>query len=181
MTPLKKHLFVTLSLILSTSVIAGVSDIKSNGSARGYDLIQDGVNSSIGDPGFVTNSLGSDEYKPRFKLDQASGQPLAIDITNATGSPSIDLSRTTGSNTAIDEIVSANPEPTLGSWVRYYSTIPSGETVFNISSLGSCTIIDSFARLEKLNTRRQCTGGGRDGGRDCRTETYYTYTYHKCQ
>lgn len=101
-----KTLLSTLiaSLILSPAAMSSVSDMKSSGSANGYNLIEDSITSSQSNPGFVTNSLGSDNYSPKISLNGSRGKPAAIDLTNGTGSPAINLSRTSGYNGNISSL-----------------------------------------------------------------------------
>lgn len=101
-----KTLLSTLiaSLILSPAAMSSVSDIKTSGSAKGYNLIGDSISSSRTNPGFVTNSLGSDNYSPKINLSGSRGKPAAIDLTNGTGAPAINLSRTHGYNGNISSL-----------------------------------------------------------------------------
>ncbi|MEQ6343958.1 hypothetical protein [Vibrio cyclitrophicus] len=107
------------AVVFSPLAVSGVADLKSNGSVKGYNLIEDSITSSQSNPGFVTNDLGSDNYKPKFKLDGASGRPTNIDLTNGTGAPAISLVNTHGTNGQIaDQIV--NSSVTKGVWMELY-------------------------------------------------------------
>ncbi len=97
------------AVVFSPLAVSGVADLKLKGSVKGYNLIEDSITSSQSNPGFVTNSLGSDNYSPKISLNGSRGKPAAIDLTNGTGSPAINLSRTNGYNTNIASLSSAEP------------------------------------------------------------------------
>lgn len=114
---------LTMSL-LSAVAHSSVSSMKTNGSARGYSLLEDHYFPTLNDPAFGTNELGSDDYSPNLNLDGASGRPLALDISNATGAPSIHLGNTIGSNSNISNAIdSANRSGgnQYGRWVHEHT------------------------------------------------------------
>lgn len=101
-----KNLSIAIILLANHSyVFASVEQMKLSGSLSGYELVEDRFTPSVTNPAFVTNELGSDDYKPRIKLDAASGKPTAIDISNASGAPSINLGNSWGSNNSINNAI----------------------------------------------------------------------------
>lgn len=117
---------IMAAVVLSPLAVSSVENIKTTGSAKGYDLIEDNISSSRNDPGFVTNSLGSDNYSPRISLDGSRGRPAAIDLTNGTGSPAINLSRTSGYNSSISSSINdvvKNGSNQTGVWTTWGSNI----------------------------------------------------------
>lgn len=127
---------VIASLILSPAAMSGVSDLKLSGSAKGYNLIEDSISSSRTNPGFVTNSLGSDNYSPKISLNSSRGKPTAIDLTNGTGSPAINLSRTSGYNGNISSLSSTKKKD----FVRYHNWSHKPPTTMKSTSTHICAL-----------------------------------------
>lgn len=98
---------ILAAVVLSPLAVSSVENLKTTGSAKGYDLVEDNISSSQNNPGFITNSLGSDNYSPRISLNGTRGKPAAIDLTNGTGAPRINLYRTSGYNSNISGLSSS--------------------------------------------------------------------------
>lgn len=120
-----KNLSIAIILLANHSyVFASVEQMKLSGSLSGYELVEDRFTPSVTNPAFVTNELGSDDYKPRIKLDAASGKPTAIDISNASGAPSINLGNSWGSNNSINNAInnaSQSGGNEYGRWIHEHT------------------------------------------------------------
>lgn len=91
----------------SVTAYASVSNIKNSGSAKSYQKTEELGGTSISRPGFITDEVGSSNWKPR------------IDLTNGTGAPSIDLRNSRGTNSQIGEEIVNGTIP-KGAWMELW-------------------------------------------------------------
>ncbi len=108
---------VALTLILSSTATAAVVNVSQSTEGKRYARVNDQTGGTAVAPGYQTTSTG-ELYFPRIMLNNAGG-----DISNATGTPAINISRATGdisgtsgiNNTIRDNIGQGQ---VTGQWIR---------------------------------------------------------------
>lgn len=186
---MKKELTLILVPIIFTSAYAGVAEIKA--ASPRSNLISDiGVyKSNLDKPGFMNNELGG-EFRPQYYLNNMKGELGNVDISNARGAPSINLTNTQGTNSDIRKgsggTDGSGSEPTkpVSKWHVVYSgsgrisvTIPSnlkGYSSFKASYKYTETRECYYSKSRNRSiTKAESTSGTSSGSKSISVDTYY--------